>query len=278
MFNESQSRHRVDVDGHDISYIDVGSGPVTFLLHGAGPGSSGISNFRRNVEALSRNRRLIIPDFPGFGASSNKPFPPTEGLFGGMGRMVLGVMDALGIERAHLVGNSLGGGAALMAALAAPDRIGRLVLMGPGGILPVFTPFPTAPLMRLFSFYGEAQPTADHMRTALQQLVFDPASVTEELVQERLANSLRPEIMRQPPVQGRIPEEIWREPIGKLAHPTLLVWGREDRVIPMDAAFIALKAMPNARLHVLPRCGHWAQWERADEFNPLVDQFLAGPP
>jgi 2-hydroxy-6-oxonona-2,4-dienedioate hydrolase/4,5:9,10-diseco-3-hydroxy-5,9,17-trioxoandrosta-1(10),2-diene-4-oate hydrolase len=191
-----------------------------------------------------------------------------------MGRIVLGLMDALKIDAADLVGNSLGGAAALMAALSAPNRVRRLVLMGPGGGLPVFTPFPTLPLLKLINFYDGSPPTAERLRAALEQLVFDPTSVTDELVAERLANCLRPDVMSHPPIRGRIPEDIWREPIGKLQQPTLLIWGRDDRVIPLDSSLILLRLIPNARLHVLPR-GHWAQWECADEFNVLVEQFLS---
>jgi 4,5:9,10-diseco-3-hydroxy-5,9,17-trioxoandrosta-1(10),2-diene-4-oate hydrolase len=264
----------IDVAGTHIHYHDWGHGKPIILLHGAGPGASGLSNFRKNMAALSAKYRVLVIDFPGFGKSENKVAP--GGIFEVLGELVLAFMDALGIEKASLLGNSLGGGTALCAALKSPERVDRLVLMGPGGGQPPFSPMPTEGLLRLLTYY-EGYPTLEKLKGFISLLVFDPASVTPELIEERYKASLRPDVVDNSPMRGRggMPaDELWKKALGQLTHETLIIWGREDRVVPLDAAFTFLKSIPNARLHVFPKCGHWAQWEKVDEFNTLVLDFL----
>jgi 4,5:9,10-diseco-3-hydroxy-5,9,17-trioxoandrosta-1(10),2-diene-4-oate hydrolase len=186
-------------------------------------------------------------------------------------------MDALGVERASLVGNSLGGGTALRMALDAPGRVSRLVLMGTGGSLPLFTPYPTEGMQRIAGFYEGEGPTLEKLRRVLELLVFDQTRLTDELVHERFAAATRPDVIANPPMRGRggkPVDALWREPLGSVTQSTLLLWGREDRVMPLDAAFVLLKALPLAELHVFPQCGHWVQWEQAARFNALVSEFL----
>ena len=126
----SQGR-TVRAAGRDIFVTEIGEGPPLLMLHGGGPGASGLSNFVRNIPALAERFRLIVPDMPGFGRS-------TKGIdrkdpFGDLATAMLGLIDALGVERTHALGNSLGGACALRMALEAPARVDRLVLLGPGG-------------------------------------------------------------------------------------------------------------------------------------------------
>ena len=86
-----------------------------------------------------------------------------------------------------------------------------------------------------------------------------------------------PQTLANPPLRGQAhspKNDLWREDLDKLPHPTLIIWGREDRVLPLDLAFILLKRIPKADFHVFSKCGHWAQWERADDFNTLVAEFV----
>ena len=123
--------HFVSVDGVKLHYHDIGSGPPLLLLHGGGPGASGLSNYSRNIATLAAEYRLIIPDLVGYGQSDK---PELHGpRFAIYAKGILGLMSAIGIERAHVVGNSLGGGTAIKMVLDAPERIGKLVLMGPAG-------------------------------------------------------------------------------------------------------------------------------------------------
>lgn len=277
VISEESTRHFLDVDGIKVSYHDVGEGPVLVLLHGGGPGASGWSNYNRNIEPLSKHFRVLVPDLPGFGQSDMK----TRGVsnFPWYGAYIGRFLDELNIDKAHVVGNSLGGAATLYLAMERPEKIDKMVLMGAAGGLGVSSTFPTEALKTLLFFYDGSGPSLERLRGFVDQFVFDPSLITDELLESRIKAALRPEIIENPPmrpVPGLPRDEIWRDPrLPKLTHETLIVWGREDRVMPLDMAFSYMKIIPKARLYVVPQCGHWVQWEHADEFNRAVLNFLA---
>jgi len=274
----------VDVGAARLHYHDAGSdtGTPVVLLHGGGPGASAWSNFGANIPVLAERFRTIALDQPGFGRSVTGTI---EGhYFTHAADALAGLLDELGIERVHLVGNSLGGGTAVRFALRHPGRSERLVLMGPGGLsLNVFSPDPTEGVKRLMEFPAPPGPTRAKLTAFLRTLVFDPKLVTDDLVEERFQAASDPAALRAMASMGasfRDPalfEEglLWREAY-RLTNEVLLVWGREDRVNPLDGALVALKLIRRARLHVFGGCGHWAQLERFDEFNRLVMDFLGG--
>ncbi|GAA4527863.1 4,5:9,10-diseco-3-hydroxy-5,9,17-trioxoandrosta-1(10),2-diene-4-oate hydrolase [Amycolatopsis samaneae] len=251
---------------------------TVIFLHGGGPGASAWSNFGRNLPVFAKSYRVIAVDQPGFGRSDK----PTEHpqYFRHSAGAVAGLMDTLGIERAHFVGNSLGGGAAVRLALEHPKRAGRLVLMGPGGLsVNVFAPDPTEGVKNLSRFGGA--PTRENLEAFLRIMVHDQALITDELIDERLAAASTPEslaAMRAMGMSFMRPDSyeegmLWRE-AHRLRQRVLLIWGREDRVNPLDGALLALKTIPRAQLHVFGGCGHWAQLEKFDEFNRLALDFL----
>jgi Predicted hydrolases or acyltransferases (alpha/beta hydrolase superfamily) len=265
-----------EVGGTQLYYHDVGEGPALVLLHGSGPGASGWSNFNRNIEVLSKSYRVICPDLPGFGKSDMKPVDaPIPGWWADR---ILGLLDHLGIEKAHFLGNSMGGMITLKIALEQPHRIDRMILMAPGGGTAVTSIFPTAGIKTLVSFYDGDGPSIERLRGFIDQFVYDPSAITEELVQERFKAAMDPRIVAQPPIRpgpGGMPEELWRDArLTQLPHETLILWGREDRVLPVDTGFTLMKQIPNARFLIMPKCGHWVQWEKADEFNTIVAEFL----
>jgi 4,5:9,10-diseco-3-hydroxy-5,9,17-trioxoandrosta-1(10),2-diene-4-oate hydrolase len=266
----------VQVDGLNIHYNDAGTGFPSILIHGGGPGATGWSNYRRNVDALAKTGRVIVIDLPNYGRSTK--VGPQPGLFGYYSGVVRKFMDAIGIERAHFIGNSLGGGTSLKFALDTPDRAGKVVLMGAGGGLPIFSAMPTEGLRRMFGYYAGGEPTRERLRSFIEMMVFDPSQISDELLEERFQSSIDPEVVKAPSILPRggksAIEDLWREDLSSLPNPFLIVWGREDRVLPLDSAFILLNRIQNARLHVFPNCGHWAQWECADDFNDLVGKFL----
>jgi len=267
--------HLVRTTEGDVHYNAVGSGEAVVLLHGGGPGAYGVSNFRRNISELAAKRRVIVVDMPGYGGSQSRE--ALGSIYAPLAAAVIQVLDHAGIERASLVGNSLGGGTALRVALDAPDRVNKLVLMGTGGSIPMTTPFPTEGLMRMLTFYDGEGPTIEKLRRVVDLLVFDPSAITDTLLQERFDTATLPQTLANPPLRGRgynPADDLWREHLYALPHPALIIWGREDRVMPLDAAFMLLKTIPQAELHVFPKCGHWAQWEKPDEFNELVGSFL----
>src|SRR5512146_3073201 len=169
-----------------------GTGTPVVLLHGGGPGASGMSNFGRNLPVFAERFRTLVVDQPGFG-KSDKP-PVTENYFRFSAQALAGLLDELGIGRVHLVGNSLGGGTAVRFALSYPDRADRLVLMGPGGLsLNVFAPDPTEGVRRLAEFPAPPGPSREKMAEFLRTLVFDQRLITEELIDERFAAASEPE-------------------------------------------------------------------------------------
>lgn len=269
----------IDVGGRNIRLYEFGSGSPLLLLHGGGPGASGLTNYSRNIGHFARTHRVLVPDMPGYGGS-------TKGVdrrdpFGDLAAGIRGLLDALGIARVHAVGNSLGGACALRIALDTPERIGRLVLMGPGGI-GTTRGLPTAGLRKLLGYYKGDGPSLERMRDFIDYLVFDPKQVPDELVRARYEASIDPGVVASPPLQGpkglggALRMDFTRDPrLKKLAHPTLILWGRDDKVNRPSGGRALAAAIPNGDLFEFSNTGHWVQWERADEFNAVTSAFLS---
>jgi 4,5:9,10-diseco-3-hydroxy-5,9,17-trioxoandrosta-1(10),2-diene-4-oate hydrolase len=257
----------------------TGGGLPLVMLHGGGPGASAWSNFGPTLPGFASQFRTLLVDQPGFGASDK---PEVVGnYFRFAADAVVALLDELGIDRIHLLGNSLGGGTAMRLALEHPKRVGRLILMGPGGAsLNLFHADPTEGVQRLMDF--GADPSREALRAFISTMVVDQDLVTDELVEERYADATAPgarEAMASMGASFWKPDTyedgmLWRE-AHRLRQHTLLTWGREDRVNPLDGALVALKLIPRATLHVFPNCGHWAQLEAADEFREVATSFLA---
>jgi 4,5:9,10-diseco-3-hydroxy-5,9,17-trioxoandrosta-1(10),2-diene-4-oate hydrolase len=267
-----------------LHYYEAGpdAGPPVVMLHGGGPGASAWSNFGPNLPVFAERFRTLLVDQPGFGKSAR--LPVTGSYFTFSANALAALLTGLGIERVHLIGNSLGGGTAVRFALEYPERAGRLVLMGPGGLsLNLFAPDPTEGVRRLMEFSAPPGPSREKLEAFLRTLVFDQRLVTDELIDERFAAASDPEALAAMAAMGASflhpahAEEalLWRE-AHRLRQRVLLIWGREDRVNPLDGALVALKTIRRAQLHVFGGCGHWAQLEKFDEFNRLVISFLEG--
>ncbi|WP_028218125.1 alpha/beta fold hydrolase [Paraburkholderia oxyphila] len=261
-----------------IHYNDAGNGDAVVMLHGSGAGASGWSNFHRNVEAfVNAGYRVILPDCPGWNKSD--PIVCDKGSRAVLNATALkGLLDVLDIERAHLIGNSMGGGNALAFALAWPERIAKLVIMGGGGVGPsLFQPMPLEGIKLLYGLYKA--PTMENLRKMLDVFVFDPSALTEELVQQRYESMMEHREHLENFVKSVEANPDWLPDLsGRLKEikaPTLVTWGRDDRFVPLDSGLRMLWGMQNAELHVFSRCGHWAQWEHAEKFNRLVLDFLA---
>ncbi|MFD6514540.1 alpha/beta fold hydrolase [Rhodococcus sp. NPDC060176] len=273
----------VSVGGKDIFYAETGQGPVVVLLHGGGPGASGVSNYSRNIDALASSYRVIIPDLPGYGRSS-KGIDQTDP-FGYLADAIRGLLDELGIDKAHFVGNSYGGACALRLALDTPNRVDRMVLMGPGGV-GTTRGLPTPGLNSLLSYYGGDGPTRDKLETFIRQfLVFDGAGVPNAVIDERFRASIDPEVVADPPLRRPSGREalktLWRmdftrdKRLASLTTPTLVVWGKADKVNKPSGGPMLAKTMPNCDLLQVANAGHWVQWERANFFNAITRTFLS---
>ncbi|WP_280245971.1 alpha/beta fold hydrolase [Nocardia abscessus] len=275
---ESTTR-RSTTGGLTLRYHEAGSGAPLVLLHGSGPGVSGWANFGANLPVLAERFRCLIVDQPGFGASG-RPEVYERNYLRISAESVLRLLDDLGLEQAHLLGNSMGGAVATLLALEHPERVDRLVLMAPGGVgLNVLGPEPSEGITRLLEF--NAEPTRERLLPWLRTMVSDPATLTDELIDTRLKAASDPAAVTalrdayatfaDPALAEPIP--LWARLRGLRAQ-TQILWGRDDRVTPVEAALLPARQIPNADLRVFARCGHWVQIERKSAFERAVIDFL----
>jgi 2-hydroxymuconate-semialdehyde hydrolase len=258
--------------GIRTNYHDVGSGHPVLMIHGSGPGVSAWANWRLNIPVLSKTMRLIAPDCVGFGFTE-RPNPVQYNLKTWVGHLI-GFLDALNIERVDVVGNSFGGSMALALAIHHPERVSKLVLMGSVGINFELTE-------GLDAVWGY-QPSLEYMRKLLDIFAYNRSLVSDELAQLRFRAASRPGIseafaaMFPAPRQNGIAALAHDETaIAKLQNPTLILHGREDKVIPVSNAHRLLDLIPNAEMHLFGHSGHWTQIEHKDRFNTLVADFLS---
>lgn len=274
-----RTERTVSIGRRDLFVTEAGTGPAVVLLHGGGPGATGVSNYARNIDALAEHFRVIVPDMPGYGQSS-KDLDFSDP-FGDLATAIRQMLDELGIEKAHLVGNSYGGAAALRLALDRPDKVDRMILMGPGGI-GTTRALPTKGLNTLLGYYAGEGPSREKLATFIRDyLVFDGASVPEELIELRYQASIQPEVIASPPLRrpSGLPTllkmDLTRDRrLAQCEVPTLVVWGADDKVNRPAGGPLLARTMRNCDLFVAANTGHWAQWERAELFNDLAIAFL----
>ncbi len=259
-----------------IHYGEAGAGPPVICLHGTGPGADAWTNFRLNAGALADHHRTLLVDLPRFGRSEKVVVkgPRLDYLSGA----IRAFMDALGLQQAHFVGNSMGGQVALKLAIDTPERVGRMVLVAPAPIgHSVFGPMPTETVRMIADYYAGDGPSQEKMRLLMRSLVYDPASLSEEMVRARYEASIDPETIAANKGPHWAHQSLEHE-LDRARCPVLLVWGQDDRASPLDHALVMLRRMPQAQLHVFGRCGHSVQLERPAEFNRLALDFLADRP
>jgi 2-hydroxy-6-oxonona-2,4-dienedioate hydrolase len=247
------------------------------MLHGSGPGASGWANFARNVEPLvNAGYRVILMDCPGW--SKSDPIVCSGSRSDLNARALKGLLDVLGIEQVDIIGNSMGGHSAVAFALQWPQRTRRLVLMGGGtGGVSSFVPMPTEGLKLIGALYRN--PTLDNLQRMMNVFVYDPSVLTKDLIEGRLANMLEQRqhlenFVRSSEINPRQYPDFGPR-LGEVTAPTLVIWGRDDRYVPVEVGMRLVAGLKEADLYVFSRCGHWAQWEHADKFNRLVTEFLA---
>jgi 2-hydroxy-6-oxonona-2,4-dienedioate hydrolase/4,5:9,10-diseco-3-hydroxy-5,9,17-trioxoandrosta-1(10),2-diene-4-oate hydrolase len=274
----------IRVGGRDIHVATTGVGPVAILLHGGGPGASGVANWTRNISALSDRFALVIPDLPGYGRSTK--FIDQSGPFGDLAAPVGGLLDELEIPQAHLVGNSYGGAAALRLALDRPDRVDRMVLNGPGGI-GTTRALPTRGLTALLNYYRGDGPSRDKMAAFIREyLVADGSAVPDEVIEGRYRASIDPEVVANPPLRKpsrrTAARSLWRmdltrdKRLARCEVPTLVVWGTQDTVNRPSGAPLLARTMRPCDAYLAAGIGHWVQWEAPELFNRLALDFLGG--
>jgi pimeloyl-ACP methyl ester carboxylesterase len=272
-----ETSRQIDIAEGKLHYHEAGDGPPLLLLHGSGPGVSSWANYRGNFPVFAEHFRTLALDFPGFGRSYS---PETNPVLAAPGA-VISFLDALDLESVAVLGNSMGGGVAAQVAAAHPERVSRLVTMGGVGV-PIFSASPPEGIKLLVEFVQD--PTRDRLVKWMHSMVFDTSLITDEFVEMRWEQATDPaaldgirrmynqQLLDNFRLVAGNPAALALLP--KIQAPTLLTWGRDDRVTPLDGALGPMRFIPRCELHVFYDCGHWAMIERKDEFESVVLSFL----
>ncbi len=269
--NNPEIGQRIRTGSFETNLHVLGSGAPVLFVHGSGPGVSAYANWRLIMPVLARTRRVVAPDMVGFGFT-DRPAGIDYTLDVWV-QQALDVLDALGLDRVDVVGNSFGGSVSLALAIQAPQRVRRLVLMGSVGV-------PFAITEGLEAVWGY-EPSFENMRRIMDWFAFDRGLVSDELAQLRYLTSIRPGFQESFSAMFPAPRQRWvdalcsPEPaIRALPHHTLVVHGREDQVIPLSTSQTLVQWIARSQLHVFGQCGHWTQIEHAARFAQLVGNFL----
>jgi 2-hydroxy-6-oxonona-2,4-dienedioate hydrolase len=268
------SQSWVEAGGIRTRVLEAGDGPPLILLHGTGGHAEA---YLQNLRTLARRFRTIVYDLVGHGFSDGPDVPYTLDVYGDQ---LLALLGALGIERAHLSGESLGGWVAAWFASQHPDRVQRLILTTPGNI----TSKPeTMAKIRDSTLRAVAEASPETVRARLEWL-FAPENrglVTDELVAVRLAIYSRPGyermmrnilVLQEPEVRARYAWEAgWT---GRISAPTLIIWTSDDPTGSYDEGELLNGWITGSRLVNIDGAGHWPQWERPAEFDRLHEEFL----
>lgn len=255
--------------GEVTHYHELGEGTPILFLHGSGTGVTAAANWWLNLPEISELGRCIAIDSIGYGQSIVAP--GTEYGIKEWVRHAVRVLDALGIDKTWIVGNSIGGWVAMQFAIDFPERLLGIVSMGTGGA------------KKTAALSGHAKPELSEagIRRTLEQFVVDKTLVTEELV------SLRYQAALNDTASDRLIEVVTArdrdrdalpldfDVLARLDIPVLLLHGVQDVVIPVSRTWELLNVIPTADAHIFSQCGHWSQVERAEEFNTVIKQYLA---
>jgi pimeloyl-ACP methyl ester carboxylesterase len=274
------TRRELETDQGVLRYHEAGDGPPLLLLHGSGPGVTGWRNYRGVLGTFAEHFRCLVLEFPGFGVSDPGEHNPMMMAYGSIGK----ILDGLGLGAVDMIGNSMGGIVAANVAINEPGRVNKLVTIGGVG-RNIFSPGPGEGIKLLMEFTDN--PTREGLVRWLHSMVYDPAVVTEELIEERWALAIEPktlEIARRmygskafaataAAAAASNAAPYWAQ-LHKIQAPTMLTWGRDDRVSPVDMAMLPMRTIPHAELHVFPNCGHWTMIEAKAAWESAVLAFL----
>lgn len=255
-------------------YVEEGSGDPVILLHGGGAGADGYSNWRDCLPLFAKRKRVVVVDMVGFG-HSDKP-DPAEFSYSQEGRneQIVALIEALGLERVSIVGNSMGGATALGVAMRRPDLVENLVLMGSAGVPFEGPPNPAlAPLMN-YDF------TPGGMRKIIAVLANPDYEASDEQINYRYELSAQPDTRAAyTAIMGLVREDGFgyaHEDIRKVKTRTLVVNGKDDAVVPIAHAYTFLELLDNSTGYILPHCRHWAMIEYPEIFSQVTLDFIDG--
>ncbi len=273
----------VSTDAGVLRYYDVGDGPPLLMLHGSGPGVTGWRNFGGNLPSFSPSFRCLVLELPGFGVSD----PTDQHPMLSSAPAVTRLLDALALDSVDIVGNSMGGMVAAQVAIQQPERVRRLITVGGLG-RNILSPSPGEGIKLLQDFTEE--PSRDRLDAWLQSMVHDPATVTDQMREERWAQATEEKTLASARLMySRAAMEfglaiqdksetrpLWAD-LHRIQARTLITWGRDDRVSPIDMALLPMRTIPQVELHVFPNCGHWVMIEQREAWERVVLEFLTRP-
>ena len=267
--------HFVDAGGIRTHYIEAGTGPPVILIHGGGPGADGLGNWHSCIPLLAEKFCVIAIDMVGFGRTE-KP-DPAKFQYTQQARIdhVIAFIEAMKLGSVNLVGNSMGGITSLGVAIARPDLVWKLVLMGSAGIKTTELPAALGPLMQ---YDG----TPDAMRKVIRALTHADFAIDPAMVAYRTELSNDPATKKalgatMAWVKERHGLYFEDDHIRKTKAPTLVIGGKDDPIVTLEQNFRFLKLIDDSRGYFLPRTGHWVMIERPEEFCDVTGRFLEQP-
>lgn len=268
------SQRYVNAEGIRTRVIEAGNGegdPLIFL-HGTGGHAEAYS---RNIKEHAKHFKVYVIDFVGHGYSDKPDVPYTIPVYADH---VLKFMDALGIQKAHLSGESLGGWVSAWLAIHHPHRVAKLVLNTAGGLI---ADPKVMERLRTLTRQAVEQPTREFIKIRLEFLMLSKTSVTDELIDIRYEIYAQPEMRKAvenilvlQEMEVRVKNMLSEEDLAKITAPTFVIWTSHDPTAGIEVGERFAKAIPNARMKVIENAGHWPQYEQANEFNELHINFL----
>lgn len=273
------SEQTIRVDGSPIRHLTAGEGTPLVLLHALGESAL---DWRWVMPALARTHSVYAPDLPGFGDSAKPAASYSPAFFASF---VAAYLDALGVDRAAVAGNSLGGHVALRLALSEPGRVGALALVGSAGLGRRVSFALRAPTVRGYGdigiYWGKTSPGATQRTWLKARLIFaNTGRVPTEWLEEQYRLARLPGFLEaglktlRAQIGLRGQREVLLERLSDLTVPTLVVWGNRDRVVPVSQARDAVARLRDGSLEVISDCGHLPQVERPEQFVAALGRFL----
>ncbi len=267
----------IDVNGWRTRYAHAGeNGPALILLHGLG---SSLETWMLNFDALARDFRVYALDMLYFGKTAKPAHAPKRDEFD---TFVRAFMDAAGIARATMIGNSMGGAVAARVAVNAPDRTDNVILVDPAGFGRDLVWW--LRLRTILDLRSRGRPSPRMLRLGLSQVFYNPDCVPEEMIEAMVALNAEPGLFQAyrrvlrtgVDWRGLKPHMLQdvRDESYQIRAPTLLVWGKQDRVVPIEHMYVAQEKIPHAQTVVFDNCGHAPQIEHPEKFNELVRDFV----
>ncbi|MBW4605611.1 MAG: alpha/beta fold hydrolase [Calothrix sp. FI2-JRJ7] len=266
----------IKIESVNTRYWQLGeNGSIVILLHGGG---GYIELWKHNIFELAKHHRVYAFDMVGSGLTDK---PGAKYTFDFMANFTRQFMQALDIQKASLIGASAGGGVALTVAIKFPELVDKLVIVGSAGLgkeISLLLRLPTIPI--LGKLLGK--PSKSGLTMLCKQAVYNSKLITPELVEEFYQMATLPEATQAMLNVGSSNFNIWSqfyqpivEKLNTISAPTLIIWGKQDPMVPVSHAVNAAKNIPNARLEIIDECGHWSPIEHPQKFNQLVLEFLS---